>query len=210
MKLEISSNQFNPDPVITVAPPDAEIIASSMKFFDKDGYELNETEKIYHIYNHVNLDEKHLYHTANHVTWIIDTDRSQKNCVLDHSMIVQRWHYQSSARDQISRLCRHKPLLNKLLNVRQKWGIDFSLDYVYDGGCFEIFHIEADYTDYVQAEDYKCAAEDLILKTDWEHGAKKLLERKSEWEDLCSDDQADWKAKYFGWDRAFNNRKVFL
>ena len=57
--------------------------------------------------------------------------------------------------------------------------------------------------------DTKAKAEELIEKTDWESGAKDVIKRIDEWYNLSSDDQSDWKAKYFGWHRAFDNKKVF-
>ena len=33
--------------------------------------------------------------------------------------------------------------------------------------------------------------------------------RKHEWENLSSDDHSDYKAQFFGWERAFDNKKVF-
>ena len=52
-------------------------------------------------------------------------------------------------------------------------------------------------------------AEELIESTDWESGAKDVIKKIDEWYNLSSDDQSDWKAKYFGWHRAFDNKKVF-
>lgn len=210
MKLEIVPNKFVEHPYITVTPPDNLVLISSMRYFDKDGYELNGTEQIYYTYNNIDIHENHLYHTANHVSWFRDSEQSDTGCVLDHSTIVTRWEYRDAAYDQILNIAQNRPEFNKLLAIKKKWGIDFSLDYVYWGGAVEVFHIEADYTDYALAVDEKARAEELILNIDWEHGAKKIQEHKYDWFDLNSDDQADWKARYFGWHRAFDNRKVFI
>lgn len=210
MNLTIVNNHFVKEPYITQTPQDSDVLSSSMKFFDKDGYELNHTEQLYYNYNLVNIKEKHLYHTANHVQWFIDNDNSSMGCVLDHSMISTRWAYRGAARAQIARLAEQRPELNKLLAIEPKWGIDISIDFVYEGGCFELFHIEADYASYEQALESKKKAEDLVYSTSWEEHAIEVLARKMEWQHLCSDDQADWKAKYFGWHRAFDNLKVFV
>jgi hypothetical protein len=37
----------------------------------------------------------------------------------------------------------------------------------------------------------------------------RLYQRKDEWENLSSDDHSDYKAQFFGWHRAFDNKKVF-
>jgi hypothetical protein len=211
MILKIIQNDFIDAPSLTQCPPEIAVLDSSMKFFDKDGYELNHTEQLYHEFNDVNLSEKHLYHTANHTAWFVDTEDSVSGFVLDHSMTMQRWDYQGRARKQIERLIPKKPTLGKLLSIRQKWGIDFSLDYVDPTGwSTEVFHIENDFLDIRQAIEAKKRAEDIIMTANWANLLDEMLERKSEWRCLCSDDQADWKARLVGWHRAFDNQKVFI
>jgi hypothetical protein len=209
MQLKISDNQLLPNPTIT-KPVDCDILLQAdHRYFDKDGYELNYQERLFHKNSNITIDEGHLFHTANHVTWFYDKEQSQNQLVLDHSTLNMRWNYTGAAREQIKELAIHKPSLNKLLGVVQKWGIDFSLDYVYTGHCLEVFHIEADYLNYDEAMVDKEKAEQLILNTDWWDGARCLLRDADKWSHLNSDDQADYKSKYFGWKRAFDNRKVF-
>ena len=73
----------------------------------------------------------------------------------------------------------------------------------------ELFHIEADYWTYEEAVEGKLKAEELIMNTDWHTQAVRVQQKKNSWEHLNADDQADWKAQFFGWDRAFDNYKVF-
>ena len=209
MKLAIINNQFSPNAHITNPLFDEEVLGWSMKYFDKDGFEINHLEQIYYKYSKIDISQEHLFHTANHVDWIVDTEKSDMGCVVDHSMISTRWAFDGEAKEQLIRLSKQKPTLNKLLAIRPKWGIDFSLDYVYTGGCMELFHIEADYWSYEEAVEGKLKAEKLIMSTDWSAEADLVMQKKSEWENLNADDQADWKAQYFGWDRAFDNYKVF-
>ena len=49
----------------------------------------------------------------------------------------------------------------------------------------------------------------IIDNTDWYDGAMRLYQRKHEWINLSSDDHSDYKAQFFGWERAFDNKKVF-
>jgi hypothetical protein len=210
MKLATSTNKFIERPHITDSITDSEVLLASMQYFDKDGYELNHVEQLYHNNQNVDISHNFLYHKANHVPWYTDISKSESGAVLDHSMMMQRWCYTDSARDQIKRLSQKKPELNKLLSVRAKWGFDLSIDYVYDGGAFELFHIEYDYYDYDEAVERKAFYENIINQIDWESGVEEILKRKNEWEHLCSDDQADWKVQFFGFHRAFDNRKVFL
>lgn len=210
MRLVVSQNEFIEHPYITKRIPDIAVLESSMQYFDKDGYELNHVEQVYHRYHNVDIDHDFLYHKANHVAWFTDEHNTQIGAVLDHSMMMQRWAYRGDAKAQIQRLAKQQPALNKLLAVRPKWGFDLSVDYVYEGGAFELFHIEYDYYDYAQAVDEKAYYEEVIAGIDWEGSVKDILRRKSEWIQLCSDDQADWKVQYFGFKRAFDNRKVFV
>ena len=210
MKLVTTNNQFLEHPYIDNHIADIEVLNASMAYFDKDGYELNLVEQLYHKKMSVDISYDFLYHKANHVPWYTDIHNSEIGAVLDHSMIMQRWAYTGKAREQIQNLAKRKPQLNKLLSVRPKWGFDLSVDYVYEGGAFELFHIEYDYYSYSEAVDQKAHHEDIISSIDWDSSAEEILARKSEWEHLCSDDQADWKVQLFGFHRAFDNRKVFV
>jgi hypothetical protein len=78
------------------------------------------------------------------------------------------------------------------LSIRQKWGIDFSLDYVSpEGWSIEMFHIENDFLSLSCAIEAKKRAEDLIVNADWYALLEQMIDRKDEWQSLCSDDQAD-------------------
>ena len=73
----------------------------------------------------------------------------------------------------------------------------------------EVIHIEQDFDNLEDAYNAKERLETIINNTDWYEGAVKLWERKDEWINLSSDDHSDYKAQFFGWDRAFDNKKVF-
>lgn len=210
MKLQIVNNTYNHSPYLTKPLSNTKSITQRLvKYFDKDGYELTPLEQMYHAVNGVILNEKHLYHTADHVTWFIDTSLSDRGVVLDHSMLTTRWAYADEAKEQLLQQAQTNPLLYKLLSIKPKWGFDLSLDYVYDGGCMELFHVEYDFDNYDQACEMLEKATIKIQNTDWDFGAKQIFQRMTEWEGLCSDDQSDWKANFFGWARAFDNLKVY-
>ena len=85
------------------------------------------------------------------------------------------------------------------------------MDYVDSSGwSTEVFHIENDFLTLHEAITAKARAEEIIMTANWQNLLDEMLERKSEWFDLCSDDQADWKARLVGWHRAFDNQKVFV
>jgi hypothetical protein len=73
----------------------------------------------------------------------------------------------------------------------------------------EVIHIEQDFDSVEEAYDAKERLEHIINNTDWYEGAMRLYQRKDEWENLSSDDHSDYKAQFFGWERAFDNKKVF-
>lgn len=208
MNLAIVENHFEPHLYLNTPVQDSAVQRTTMRYFDKDGYELNDTEQLYYHAQSINIAEQHLSHTANHVAWIIDVDNEVLGATLDHSILVQRWAYTDEAREQIIRLSKQNPLLNKLLSIKPKWGTDISLDYVYPGGATELFHVEYDHCDYDTACEMRDRLADLVRRTDWEYGAQCVMNCKARWEHLCSDDQSDWKVKYFGWHRAFDNQKV--
>lgn len=209
MRLHLTSNQWPEQPFIRQPIYTNDLLNTSMKYFDKDGYEINKLEQLYYIENKIDISEKHLYHTANHVSWIVDLDQSESGLVVDHSLINCRWAYRGHAKAQLEDNQLNRPIVNKLLSIRPKYGIDFSLDWVSSYGCTEIFHIEADYFDRDEALEAKAKAENIILNTDWIDGANSVISKMDQWVSLCSDDQSDWKARHFGWHRAFDNKKVF-
>lgn len=210
MKLELTENWHEPSPEILYSIKDEDVLKKSLQFFDKDGYELTPLEQYWYMNQGVDISEKHLHHTAHHKWWFKDAENAVQGAVLDHCLINTRWCYSGDARLQLLRLKEQRPLLNKLLYIKPKYGIDISIDFVSQHSCFELFHIEVDRNSFQEICDVKKRAEDLILNTDWDNKAIEVFDRKLEWSELPSDDQSDWKAKFFGWDRAFDNRKVYV
>lgn len=182
----------------------------SLKDFDKDGYEVPALlERAYYEKSGVKLNHDIQYHIAPVIPWYIDTTDSEEGLVLDHCMILCRYAFGGEARKQLEEVVERRPILRKLLNIKPKYGIDFSLDYISKDIVTEVIHIEQDFADINAAEQAKAKLEYIIETTDWEQGAKELLKRKSEWQNLSSDDHSDYKAQFFGWHRAFDNMKVF-
>jgi len=180
------------------------------KDFDKDGYEIpTPLEYLHYEANGVELNREIQFHIAPVQEWYRDTDQSEVNLVLDHCMLLTRYAFAGEARAQLIEVSKHRPILQKLLNIKPKWGIDFSLDFVTNDLVMEVIHIEQDFDSLDAAEDAKERLESIIDNTDWYEGAIKLWQRKDEWINLSSDDHSDYKAQFFGWARAFDNKKVF-
>jgi len=210
VKLINVNNKFETNPFLTVPISYEKLRTLPFKDFDKDGYEVPaELEQLHYVANGVALNKDIQYHVAPVQAWYVDSEDSEEGLVLDHCMLLYRAAFSREARHRIQEVSKTRPILNKLLSIKPKWGIDFSLDYVTHSICMEVIHIEQDFTDIETAILAKKQLEVIIESTDWEQGVKNLLACESEWKDLSSDDQSDYKAKFFGWHRAFDNRKVF-
>lgn len=178
--------------------------------FDKDGYEVpTPLESLHYEANGIELNRQIQYHIAPVQEWYWDSESSENGLVLDHCMLLTRYAFAGAAREQILEISRHRPILQKLLNIKPKWGIDFSLDYVTRDLVMEVIHIEQDFDNLDEANNAKERLEEIIENTDWYDGAMRLYSRREEWINLSSDDHSDYKAQFFGWHRAFDNKKVF-
>jgi hypothetical protein len=203
-------------PKFTVSPyltkPIARRLVETLPFkdFDKDGYEVpTPLEHLHYEANDVELNREIQYHIAPVQEWYTDIEQSEHGLVLDHCMLLTRYAFAGAAREQLEEVKQHRPILQKLLNIKPKWGIDFSLDYVTHDIVMEVIHIEQDFDSLESAQDAKERLEKIINNTDWYDGAMRLYQRRDEWINLSSDDHSDYKAQFFGWERAFDNKKVF-
>lgn len=201
---------FTDFPYLTT-PIDRSLIETlPFKDFDKDGYEVpTPLEHLHYEANGVELNREIQFHIAPVQEWYHDIEQSEQGLVLDHCMLLTRYAFAGEARQQLIEVSSHRPILQKLLNIKPKWGIDFSLDYVTHDIVMEVIHIEQDFDNLDDAYRAKERLEHIIDTTDWYEGAIELWKRKAEWENLSSDDHSDYKAQFFGWERAFDNKKVF-
>lgn len=204
-----TNNEFMMYPHITLPLVDeSKVLETDMRYFDKEGYEINSLEKLYYAQNDVPLG-RHLHHTCCQLDWMVSAEEPKKGPFFDHCMILMRWDYQGCAREQIAKNAKDRPVLNKLLKIRAKWGVDASLDYMYeDGEIMEMFHIETDRYSVEEINEVKQRVEDLLLNTDWDDAAKIIRKREDEWRHLNADDQGDWKCQFFGLERSYDNLKV--
>ena len=202
--------QFNKNPILTTPIQRHQVETLPFKDFDKDGYEVpTPLEWLHYEANNVTLNREIQFHIAPVQEWYWDTETSEHGLVLDHCMLLTRYAFGGEAREQLEQVSKNRPILQKLLNIKPKWGLDFSLDYVTRDIVMEVIHIEQDFDSVDEAERAKERLEYIIDNTDWYDGAMQLYQRRDEWENLSSDDHSDYKAQFFGWHRAFDNRKVF-
>jgi hypothetical protein len=211
MELVNLNPKFTNYPYLT--KPIERLLVETLPFkdFDKDGYEVpTPLEYLHYEANGVELNREIQYHIAPVQEWYTDTESSEHGLVLDHCMLLTRYAFAGNAREQLKEVSINRPILQKLLNIKPKWGIDFSLDYVTRDVVMEVIHIEQDFNNLEQAQEAKERLEHIINNTDWYDGAMSLYQKRDEWVSLSSDDHSDYKAQYFGWHRAFDNKKVFF
>src|SRR6056300_1149328 len=174
--------KFTEFPYLT-SPIDRHLVETlSFKDFDKDGYEVpTPLEHLHYEANGVELNREIQYHIAPVQEWYTDTESSEHGLVLDHCMLLTRYAFAGEAREQIEQVCKQRPILQKLLNIKPKWGIDFSLDFVTHDIVMEVIHIEQDFDNVDEANEAKERLENIIDNTDWYDGAMRLWSRKDEW-----------------------------
>jgi len=213
---KIEDSKFNPEPYWTKPIPDS-IHVDPLDFkyvdlFDQNGYDLSEIEKLYCVANYVDessskYDNHRAHRFAIKKPWYVQTPRQMEGPVINHCYLFERKGYDGKALEQLKSYAKINPLFYKVIGLRPKWGIDFSLDFVGtdklegsagEADVFEIFHYEWDSFTFEDVNQMKEKVEKVIESTDWNAAAKELLARRDEWQNLPFFEQSDWKCRFFG------------
>lgn len=188
----------------------SDIDQNDFRYYDKDGFELNQAEqKFYAAMGHPIWHE-----ILNHHCWQepwFELERSDLNLILDHSMFLCRCNYEHEAYEQLLELKKSVPTADCLLRTKKKWGFDFALDAVADDGTvFEVLHVEYDNYDYEIFKDRMLGFEWTVRHTDWVECAQRIWKKRDQWQSLTGFDQNHWKAEYLiGWKKSeFTEKSV--
>ena len=198
--MKVTDNQFDPQGYWT--KPIAKLLyiplAEDLALFDQNGYDLTVIEQ--HFANsNLGLVQSHREHRyAVKQDWFVQKQEIE-GPVLNHSLLFERKGYAGPALEELKHWAKSLPLLHKIIAIRPKWGLDFSMDYVdREGNSFEILHWEWDSFDYNEIQSIKETIEPILLNIDWHQAAKDLIKYKDKWHHLEFFDQSDWKCEYFG------------
>tara|TARA_E500000178_G_scaffold320357_1_gene343407 strand:- start:23 stop:661 length:639 start_codon:yes stop_codon:yes gene_type:complete len=200
MKITLSKNNFNPNPYYTL-PIDLDEsidLKSTVDTFDQNGFDLTDLEIMYA--KKMDLDIKKVRHT--HFVLKDDwftAEPTDRGCHINHAVIFERKGFADAAKEQMVELADKCPLIHKVLQIKPKWGLDFSVDYAdAQGNVFEVLHWEWDTFNFEEIQQKKKQMDVFLLGQDWDKMAKQLLERKEEWYKLGFFEQSDYKTKFFG------------
>lgn len=190
-----SDSPFFTEPIDFHGVPES----SYIQLFDQNGYDLTKLEQLYCLANGY---QPEVHRNPSHISLRKEWFRQEPvDCgpVLNHSCIFERKGYSGPALEQLKRWSKVNPMINKIINIKPKWGIDFSMDYVdLSGEAFELFHYEFDGFSLDEILNAKKKLESIIQNTDWNNVANDLKKRKNEWINLEFFEQSDWKCRYFG------------
>ena len=169
-----------------------------LELFDQNGYDLTPLERHY-AYSNFAKPKRHRDHIhALKWDWFTQYNKIE-GAVLNHSLLFERKAYAGTALEELQSWARALPLVNKIIALRPKWGLDFSMDYVdRNGNAFEVLHWEYDSFDYEEIAVLKQQMEPKLAAIDWDEAAEHILLHKDQWHHLDFFQQSDWKCRYFG------------
>jgi hypothetical protein len=204
MRLHVTDNQFDSNPhwcerikSVFACPP-----KETVEFFDQNGYDLTKLEQLYAVANGANTTtHRNSEHITLRQTWFED-DSPESGPHINHAVMFERKGYSGEALQQLTTWAGYRPQFHKLIAMRPKWGLDFSIDYAdRDGNVFELLHWEYDGFEYDEIQNKKIRMEEFLINQDWPDRARVMLERKSEWHSLGFFEQSEWKTHFFGIDK---------
>lgn len=167
----------------------------SLNDFDKDGFELTSIER--HILENNFLSPScYINKWAMQNKWYHQSPTCQ-GTVVDHALILERYAFSGELLEQLNRWAKRYPIIHKLTQIKPKWGIDFSLDWVDQDGVIELVHIEYDSNDLDQVLKVKQQIEHDIETSDFIRMAEKLKRVQPLLSTLSSVAQNNYRVREF-------------
>lgn len=198
--LKLSGNCFDPRPTWcnTVAKLLYIPTKEDLELFDQNGYDLTVLEQHFAASNDVKASQHRLHRWAIKQDWFTQSYK-KSGAILNHSLLFERKSYSGAALDQLKYWAQELPMVYKVVSLRSKWGLDFSMDWVDDkGNAFEVLHWEWDGFDFEEVDSQRQRVETILLSIDWDDAGKSILSHKPEWHHLDFFAQSNWKCDYFG------------
>jgi hypothetical protein len=171
----------------------------TVELFDQNGYDLTKLEQLYAVANGATITtHRNSEHKTLRQTWFTE-DTVESGPHINHAFMFERKGYSGDALLQLKNWADYRPHFHKLIAMRPKWGLDFSIDYCdRQGNVFELLHWEYDGFEYNEIAEKKEKMEEFLLNQDWDERAKTMMEHKDEWHSLGFFEQSEWKTKFFG------------
>ena len=156
MRLHLTDNKFDTNPFWTeriksvfACPP-----KETVEMFDQNGYDLTKLEQLYAVANGANTTK---HRNSEHITlrqpWFTSDD-NESGPHINHAYMFERKGYSGDALKQLQSWAEYRPQFHKLIAMRPKWGLDFSIDYCdTDGNVFELLHWEFDGFEFNEIND---------------------------------------------------------
>ncbi len=186
----------------------ADLVADDFRYYDKDGFELNQAEQKFYAASGLPIID-----CLNHLCWQepwFELERDDLGLILDHSMFLCRASYYGAAQEQLEKIKQHTPTADFLSQTRRKWGFDFALDAVSpEGTMFEVLHVEYDSYDYDAFQNQMLLFDQQVRHTDWQDSALLIWRKRDEWQHLKGFEQNHWKSRYLiGWKKSEYTEKA--
>jgi len=174
-------------------------LQDDIDLFDQNGYDLTVLEQRFAESNAACITKHRSHRVAIKTPWFDEHRKPVEGAHLNHSLLFERKAYTGQALEQLNYWAKKLPIINKVIALRPKWGVDFSMDYAdSNGNSFEVLHWEYDSFSYEEISHIKDSVELILNSIDWDFAAKQILKNKDEWHHLDFFQQSDWKCNFFG------------
>jgi len=170
-----------------------------LELFDQDGFAMSNIEQWFANANKETLSTHYTDQECLRQPWIKQEGVVFEGTNLNHSLLFERRGFKGEALEKLKLWAQWNTQLYKLIKLRPKWGLDFSIDYTdKEGNCIEVLHYEHDEFSYEKIEERRILVEPVFLNKDWDDIAKQMIKRKNEWGHLDLFAQGFWKCNFLG------------